>query len=41
MDPDIKNPQLEEDKRVDPANEFYDGDNDQDAPDTEMSETAT
>jgi len=28
---DIRNPQEEEDKRVDPAGEFYDGDRDQDA----------
>ncbi|KAL1457219.1 hypothetical protein WDU94_001874 [Cyamophila willieti] len=38
LDPDTKQSQVEEDKRVDPANEFYDGDEDQDAPDTEMIE---
>lgn len=41
MDPDIKNSQLEEDKRVDPENEFFDGDQDQDAEDTEMPESTT
>lgn len=41
MDPDIKNSQLEEDKRVDPENEFFDGDQDQDAEDTEMPESTS
>ncbi|RZF39959.1 hypothetical protein LSTR_LSTR002362 [Laodelphax striatellus] len=31
LDPDVRCPQMEEDSRVEAANEFYDGDNDQDS----------
>ncbi len=30
LDPDVRAPQVEEDKKVDPANEFYDDEQDQD-----------
>ncbi|KAL1122502.1 hypothetical protein AAG570_002833 [Ranatra chinensis] len=33
MDPDVRVSQAEEDRRVEPPNEFYDGDKDQDKPD--------
>lgn len=39
LNPDERNNQLEEDKRIDAQNEFYDGDNDVDSNDVEMAES--
>jgi len=39
FNPDERNHQLEDDKRIEAANEFFDGDNDQDSNDVEMPES--
>lgn len=36
-DPDVRINQIDEDKMVEPAGEFFDGDKDQDKPDTAPS----